>query len=585
MFFDNFLCSKTNQRYHTKGETEIDVKHMKGGKHSSQFRPCFCAFDVLFLNGRSYINDPYLKRHQVLSQLFDDREGVFVKTKPVMIRDADHIADLFNKACENEEEGIVLKKAESIYAPGERNEGWYKVKADYFDGDIVQDFDCVIIGGFYKNPHKKDFFTRYMVGVVEQQPNGNFDVFACGEVVSGIKVQERMKLQATLKPNLIEFTGESEILFGKGRIVFGKRKPDAWIAPDKSVVLECRLNELRKSSRQYTEYTFRFPRIINIRKDKIWDESCTLKEFQDFCERDDGKVQKVVKRGVKTADIISPSRKRKTAMSKAAIAEKFCRNSQDFEEVEVVDKVLEGKEFCVMTTSPQLPSIRSMKTLIKKHGGTCVEYPRNGKTFALVVSQITNFVRTFMNKKIFNVVKAEWLVQNFGNDQIYEEMPMIRPVFDLIFTTDELKIALKNDFDEFGDSFTNQFTNENEFKTLLDSMKPSEDFDLMVVEYEIGRLGVKNTNFFCNVSANFITADSENFLMSSAENIFKFYGGKVKESTDFLIVDKKSGIEKIRDKLKVLSLGNSQLVDFHWILDSSDSGYKLNFEEYLVEQV
>lgn len=556
---------------------------MKGGKYSSQFRPCFCAFDLLFLNDRSYINDPYSKRHQVLGQLFDNREGVFVKNKPVMVRDADHIADLFNQACENEEEGIVLKKAESIYAPGERNEGWYKVKADYFDGDIVQDFDCVIIGGFYKNPYKKDFFTRYMVGVVEKQTDGNFDVFACGEVVSGIKVQERMKLQDTLKPNLVEFAGESEIPFGKGRIVFGKRKPDAWITPDKSIVLECRLNELRKSSGQYTKYTFRFPRIINIRKDKIWDESCTLKEFQDFCERDDGKVQKVVKRDVKTADIISPSRKRKAATSKAAIAEKFCRNSQESEEVEIVDIVLEGKEFCVMTTGPQLPSIKSMKTMIKKHGGTCVEYPRNGKTFALIVSQISNFVRTFMNKKIFNVIKAEWLVQNFGNDQIYTEMPMIRPVFDLIFTTDALKIVLQNDFDEFGDSFTNQFENDEEFKTLLDSMKAPKESDLMEIDHEIGRLGVKSTNFFCNISANFISVDSGNFLMSSAENVFKFYGGKTGEFADFVIVDKKSDIGKIRNKLKLLSVRNSQLVDFHWILDSSDSGYKLNFEDYLVE--
>lgn len=88
------VYDKNEKRYHTKGETTIDVKHMK--EKSSHLRPCFCAFDVLLFNEQNFMNRPYSERHQLLSQLFKDREGVMVKTVPVKIRDVDHMVQLFN---------------------------------------------------------------------------------------------------------------------------------------------------------------------------------------------------------------------------------------------------------------------------------------------------------------------------------------------------------------------------------------------------------------------------------------------------------------------------------------------------------
>lgn len=174
------VFDKNKRRYHTKGETAVDVKHMKD--QTSNLRPCFCAFDVLLYNDQDIMKQPYLQRNQLLSQLFKDREGVMVKSVCSRIRDVEHMLDLFNAAVENEEEGIVLKDAQSIYKPGDRTGGWYKVKADYFDGEVVKEFDCIIIGGYFDNVYTKNYIRRYMVGAVEKSEDGTYNVYAVGEV-------------------------------------------------------------------------------------------------------------------------------------------------------------------------------------------------------------------------------------------------------------------------------------------------------------------------------------------------------------------------------------------------------------------
>ena len=174
------VYDKKERRYHTKGETSVDVKYMKD--QNSNLRPCFCAFDVLLYNDQNMMNLPYSQRIQLLGQLFKDREGVMVKSVCTRMRNVEHMLELLNNAIANQEEGIVLKDAESIYKPGDRTGGWYKVKADYFDDEVVKEFDCVIIGGYYENLYTKNYIQRYMVGAVEKVEDGTYNVYAVGEV-------------------------------------------------------------------------------------------------------------------------------------------------------------------------------------------------------------------------------------------------------------------------------------------------------------------------------------------------------------------------------------------------------------------
>lgn len=594
------VYDKIEKRYHTKGETKIDVKFMKD--KSSNLQPCFCAFDVLLFNDQNMLKRPYIERHQLLDQLFENREGVFVKTKPIKIRDVDHVVDLFNIAINNGEEGIILKDAQSSYKPGERFGGWYKVKADYFDGELVKDFDCIVIGGFYENHHTQNFIQRYMLGAIEKQEDGSFDIFAIAEVVHGITVQERQNISNSLKQHLVHHKGESEISFGNGKILFGRNKPHFWIPPMKSIVLECRVAELEPTTSFKSEFTFRFPRIANVRRDKIWDESCTMQDFLEMCKGDSGRVQKTVIRPVHkddlTRNLTSPTRKRKSKMSVANIISKLKLSTDNIDDVKAIDNALEGREYCVLTTSANLPSMKDMKLMVLQHSGTVTESPRKGKTFALIVGEITKMVKSYINEQVFNVIKAEWLVNNFGEGKVHMVPPKIRPVIDFIYTTAAMKNSLKKSYDEYGDSYTEPFENINQLKDFLDTMEPcDENIDLTELDEELGMLGMPNINFMRNVSAAFITANSENFMFDSAKLILQLRAGKVIDRKDIdqnhptavIIVDRmesKEGKEEWICKTKIPENLNAkiELVDFKWILESNDAGKLLDKSEYIVSE-
>ncbi len=77
------------------------------------------VFDVLAYRGRSLIGEPYRERRRVLERIdFGGRAHV-----PEVFGDG---AALFDAVCEQELEGIIAKRLNERYRPGER--AWVKTK-------------------------------------------------------------------------------------------------------------------------------------------------------------------------------------------------------------------------------------------------------------------------------------------------------------------------------------------------------------------------------------------------------------------------------------------------------------------------
>lgn len=113
--------------YKIKAEN-TDVKSMP--RSHAALRPSFCVYDVLLLNGVCLLQKPYAERMRLLQTLIRPRIGVLSVSQAVRIRDLEHIVECMNKAFDNREEGVVIKRADSTYRPGERKAGWFKVKPD-----------------------------------------------------------------------------------------------------------------------------------------------------------------------------------------------------------------------------------------------------------------------------------------------------------------------------------------------------------------------------------------------------------------------------------------------------------------------
>jgi bifunctional non-homologous end joining protein LigD len=113
-------------RLMSTGETNI--------QKLSKSNPAYCyIFDCLYLDGRSLINEPLLKRKEWLA------DAIRADTP---YRVSEHMEDgesLFDAAKSHVLEGIMAKRKDSKYLPGRRSDFWIKVK-------VRQSSECFIVG-------------------------------------------------------------------------------------------------------------------------------------------------------------------------------------------------------------------------------------------------------------------------------------------------------------------------------------------------------------------------------------------------------------------------------------------------------
>lgn len=120
------IFKKVINRLMSTGETTI--------QKLSKTNPVHCyVFDCLYLDGRSLINEPLLKRKEWLADAI---------RPDTPYRVSEHVDDgqsLFEAAKLHGLEGIMAKKKDSKYLPGRRSDCWIKVK-------VKQTSECLIIG-------------------------------------------------------------------------------------------------------------------------------------------------------------------------------------------------------------------------------------------------------------------------------------------------------------------------------------------------------------------------------------------------------------------------------------------------------
>jgi bifunctional non-homologous end joining protein LigD len=84
----------------------------------------YVIFDLLYLDGKDLIDEPYSRRRQLLEELGLDGESWQTPTHSV-----DHARELLEASRERGLGGLVLKRLESRYVPGRRSAEWLRVDA------------------------------------------------------------------------------------------------------------------------------------------------------------------------------------------------------------------------------------------------------------------------------------------------------------------------------------------------------------------------------------------------------------------------------------------------------------------------
>jgi bifunctional non-homologous end joining protein LigD len=146
----------------------------------------YMAFDLVWLDGRSLMDRPYLERRAALRALLADGERWQVPDQVV-----GGGRELLAATREQGLEGIVAKRVDSVYEPGRRGGAWRKIKN-------VNRQELVIGGWLPGEGRRQERIGALLVGVHEEGDDGPLR-FA-GRVGTGFTEAELDRLAGVLAP-------------------------------------------------------------------------------------------------------------------------------------------------------------------------------------------------------------------------------------------------------------------------------------------------------------------------------------------------------------------------------------------------
>ena len=146
----------------------------------------YYLFDILWLNGEDLTQLPLSKRREILKSIEPSIEAIRISES----FDAG-ATEFFEVAKKIELEGIIAKKADSKYYPGQRSKEWLKIKT----GKRQE----VIIGGYTHNEDSSKLFSSLQVGVFE---NGKLQY--TGKIGTGFSDKLQKEMMEKFKPIIVK---------------------------------------------------------------------------------------------------------------------------------------------------------------------------------------------------------------------------------------------------------------------------------------------------------------------------------------------------------------------------------------------
>jgi len=143
----------------------------------------YYIFDLIWLNGYDVTQLPLTERRELLRSVLPAKENIFLLSENFDTSGT----EFFEAAGEMQLEGIIAKKADSLYTPGLRSKEWVKIKTEKRQE--------AIIAGYTRNETTSRLFSALLMGVYE-----NGELKFIGPVGTGFSDQFQEQLLKKLKP-------------------------------------------------------------------------------------------------------------------------------------------------------------------------------------------------------------------------------------------------------------------------------------------------------------------------------------------------------------------------------------------------
>jgi DNA ligase-1 len=241
-------------------------------------------FDILYLDGESYLDETHKKRRKALVDLCKHFKGVDIQAiEEKHIHAADELQDYFLRCIGAGLEGLVVKREDAVYQPGKRNFNWIKLKRESH-GELIDTVDGVILG-YYVGRGKRAHFGigAFLLGVYDSRSD-QFKTVA--KVGTGLTDTEWKDLKKRCETLMIK-TQPKNVVCAKELF------PDVWIEPE--IVCEILSEEITVSpmhtagkTETHLGFGLRFPRFVKYREDKTAQEATTVIELKALYQEQKG---------------------------------------------------------------------------------------------------------------------------------------------------------------------------------------------------------------------------------------------------------------------------------------------------------
>lgn len=150
-------------------------------------------FDVLYIDGQSKTELPYLERRKLLKKIID---GIKVDTvrlieQIIAIKPKD-IDRFMATAIVNGCEGVMIKQISSTYRAGAREYAWIKLKREY-RSDLADTLDLVIIGALHGRGRRAGMYGALLLAAYDKKADMFLSVTKVGTGFTDVHLEQFYK--------------------------------------------------------------------------------------------------------------------------------------------------------------------------------------------------------------------------------------------------------------------------------------------------------------------------------------------------------------------------------------------------------
>lgn len=201
------------------------------------------AFDLLYLNNKSLIKEPFKKRRELLKKIISPVKDKLQLAVQIVTSDLKEAEKFYKESLSLGNEGVMFKNLEGIYKPGARVGYGVKVKP------VLETLDLIITGAQWGEGKRASWLSSFDLSCLSKDKK---QLLTIGKVGTGIKEKSEgvtfIELTKLLKPLIKKETGKT-------------------VEVEPKIIVEIGYEEIQKSTNYNSGFALRFPKVKNLRPD------------------------------------------------------------------------------------------------------------------------------------------------------------------------------------------------------------------------------------------------------------------------------------------------------------------------------